>query len=323
MLVSEVMLQQTQVTTVLRYYGEWMRRFPDVGALARAPERDVLHAWQGLGYYARARRLHAAAKALEMQHGGRLPATREELERLPGLGAYTAGAVASIAFGEREPVVDGNVVRVLTRLFGLRGDPARAPLKARLWALARELVPAARPGDFNQALMELGATVCTPRAPACERCPVSRRCAAKRDGLVERLPELAARAAPTAVRTAAVIVRRRSAVLVAEQPRDAPRWAGLFTFPFVELARGETPEAGAQRAAREAGLSVRVGARMARLEHTITRHHITLEAHEATVVRGRPRVRYAFHELEEFSELAMPSPHRRLARLVATEGERA
>src|SRR5688572_4925603 len=232
--VSEVMLQQTRVETVLRYYAPWMRRFPDVEALARAPEADVLHAWQGLGYYSRARRLQAAARAIVERHGGRLPSDPELLRALPGVGAYSAGAIASIAFGRREPIVDGNVVRVLTRLFGLKGDPTRGALKRRLWELSRELVPAERPGDFNQALMELGATLCTPRSPACAVCLLAEGCVARERGLTERLPELPVRAAPTAVRAAAAVVRVRGRVLVVKERSDAARWAGLWTFPHVE-----------------------------------------------------------------------------------------
>lgn len=322
-LVSEVMLQQTQVKTVLRYFPSWMRRFPTLGALAAADESDVLHAWQGLGYYSRARRLVQAARAVVERHGGRMPSTRDELLELPGIGEYSAGAVSSIAFGAREPLVDGNVVRVLTRLFGLRGDPGRAPLKARLWALARELVPEKRPGDFNQALMELGATVCTPRAPRCVECPVARACVAWKEGLTARLPELPERRAATEVRTAAAIVRSGAKVLVRRVPDGARRWAGLYTFPFVELERGETAGAGAERAARDAGLTVRAGERLTVVRHTITRFRFTLEVLAATRRAGTPRAGAELVEASALGELAMPAPHRKLARLVAQDRRRA
>ncbi|HEX5099714.1 MAG TPA: A/G-specific adenine glycosylase [Polyangiaceae bacterium] len=318
--VSEVMLQQTQVSTVLGYYAAWMRRFPSVRALAAAREADVMHAWQGLGYYSRARRLQAGARAVVERHGGKLPQDRASLLTLPGIGAYSAGAIASIAFGAREPLVDGNVVRVLTRRFGLRGDPGKGALKKRLWALAGELVPGERPGDFNQALMELGATVCTPRAPNCKNCPWSEPCEARRRGLVEVLPELPPRAAPTRVRVALAVVRDRGRVLVLETPEDAPRWAGLWTFPHVELSAKESAEAAAERAARDAGLVVRVGEQACRLEHTITRFRITIEAFEATLVpaaakgaRPKGARRTAWVTLGALGELAMPAPHRKLA----------
>jgi A/G-specific adenine glycosylase len=322
-LVSEVMLQQTQVKTVLRYFPAWMRRFPTLRKLAAADESDVLHAWQGLGYYSRARRLQQAARAVVERHGGRMPSSRDELLELPGIGEYSAGAVSSIAFGAREPLVDGNVVRVLTRLFGLRGDPGRAPLKARLWSLARELVPEQRPGDFNQALMELGATVCTPRAPRCGECPVANACVARRKGLTAVLPELPERRAATEVRTAAVIVRSGDEVLVRRVADGAPRWAGLYTFPFVELAEGETSSAGAERAALEVGLRVTAGERLALLRHTITRFRLTHEVLAGAKRSGTPRAGARFVDERTLGELAMPAPHRKLARLVSRAEKRA
>ncbi|HVJ19150.1 MAG TPA: A/G-specific adenine glycosylase [Polyangiaceae bacterium] len=311
--VSEVMLQQTQVSSMLPYYERWMRRFPDVHALASAPEEAVLASWQGLGYYSRARRLQAAARAVVERHGGNLPSAREELTRLPGIGEYSAGAIASIAFGQRVPVVDGNVVRVLCRYYGLRGDPTRAPLKARLWQLAAELVPAREPGDFNQALMELGATLCTPRAPRCSDCPWKKSCAAQRQGLAETLPELPKRSGPTPVRAVAAVVRRKQGLLLCRLPADAPRWAGLWVLPTVELGPRETPEHGTARAVRElAGAGVEVGPRLATLTHTITRFRITLEAYEGTLGRARLAAAAAWKQPAELAELALPAPHRKL-----------
>ena len=223
MWVSEVMLQQTQVATVLRYFTAWMQRFPDVRALARAREADVLHAWQGLGYYSRARRLQEGARVVLERHAGRLPRDHAALLALPGIGEYSAGAIASIAFGEPKPLVDGNVIRVLTRHFGLRGDPGKAPLKRGLWDLAAELVPHDRPGDFNQALMELGATVCTPKAPACGACPLEKLCGARQRGWEEQLPELAKKKKSTAVQMVAAVVERRGRYLVTRVPDGAPR----------------------------------------------------------------------------------------------------
>jgi A/G-specific adenine glycosylase len=311
--VSEVMLQQTQVTTVLPYFERWMLRFPDVRALAAAAEEDVLSAWQGLGYYSRARRLQAAARAVLERHGGELPSEREELTRLPGIGDYSAGAIASIAFGQRVPVVDGNVVRVLCRRFGLRGDPTRAPLKARLWQLADELVPAVAPGDFNQALMELGATVCTPRSPRCGECPWQSECEAKRLDLVERLPELPPRKGPTSVRAVAALVRRGADLLLARLASDAPRWAGLWVLPTTELAGGETAEQGVLRALGElTGLGGAVGARAATLTHTVTRFRITLDVYECRAGSGRPKRSAAWKEPREIAGLALPAPHKKL-----------
>jgi A/G-specific adenine glycosylase len=239
--VSEVMLQQTQVKTVLGYYERWMQRFPTLTALAQAEDADVLHAWQGLGYYSRARRLLSGARAVAERHGGELPRDVQALLDLPGIGPYSAGAIASIAFGLPEPLVDGNVVRVLCRLFALEGDPAKAPLKQRLWQLARKLVPLDAPSDFNQSLMELGATICTPTSPRCPECPLQRQCLGLAQGIERELPQLAKRKAPTEVSTAAAYVRRGDAVLLRQLPPDAPRWAGLWVLPFAELSATRRP----------------------------------------------------------------------------------
>jgi A/G-specific adenine glycosylase len=322
--VSEMMLQQTQVATVRGYYERWMQRFPTVSALARADEDDVLHAWQGLGYYSRARNLHKGARAVVADHGGDVPRTVEALRSLPGVGPYSAGAIASIAHGERAAIVDGNVVRVLCRVFGLRGDPSRAPLKAELWRLAEAAVPEDRPGDFNQAMMELGATVCAPRSPRCGECPLRRLCVAHAAGIVERLPELPKRRATVAVARVATVVFRGGRVLVLQAPNDAPRWAGMWQFPSADVADGETPEAAASRAVREAvGLCVNVGERTFVLRHSVTHHRITLEVFRAPCQRGRPRAlgcRAAAWKLPiELDALAMPAAHRRISRRCDTE----
>ncbi|NNF38916.1 MAG: A/G-specific adenine glycosylase, partial [Gemmatimonadetes bacterium] len=203
-LVSEIMAQQTRVETVVSYYERWLERFPTFAALAAAPEDDVLKEWEGLGYYSRARNLHRAAKVVRERHGGRLPESALELRDLPGVGPYTAGAVASIAFDRAEPAVDGNVRRVYARLFD---EASPIPREVERWA-ARVVDPA-RPGDFNQALMELGATVCTPRRPSCERCPVASWCRALEEGTAELRPSPRRRSpVRQEVRAVAVLVRR-------------------------------------------------------------------------------------------------------------------
>lgn len=310
------MLQQTQVKTVLGYYERWMRRFPNLEALASANEADVLHIWQGLGYYSRARRLLSGARAVVERHGGKLPRTVQELRALPGIGDYSAGAIASIAFGLPEPVVDGNVVRVLCRAFGLRGDPERAPLKRRIWQLARELVPRESPADFNQALMELGATICTPRAPRCPECPLEKRCAARAQGLTERLPESRKRGAPTALSTAAALVTRGERVLLRQVPADAARWASLWVLPFVELAAGQTALEGAQRALAELGLHGRALELERELVHSITRFRITLSVVRCALAGRAAPVRsdYGFYAPAALRKLALPSVHARILR---------
>jgi A/G-specific adenine glycosylase len=321
-----MMLQQTQVATVLDYYDRWMKRFPTVSALARAAEDDVLHAWQGLGYYSRARNLWRGARTVVNEHGGHLPRTAAALRALPGIGPYSAGAIASIAFGERAPLVDGNVVRVLCRVFGRRGDPSRSPLKAELWEIASRLVPADRPGDFNQALMELGATVCTPRAPRCDVCPLRDGCTARRDGLVERLPELPKRTESVAVPRAAAVVERRGTVLCVRVPDGATRWAGMWQMPNADVASDETAESAASRAVHEAaGLSVQSGERLLRVRHSVTHHRITLDVFRYEASRGTARASAAsavdWVAPSDLDALAMPSAHRRIARFLVANGK--
>lgn len=319
LLVSEVMLQQTQVETVREYFARWMKRFPSVRALAEAEEADVLHAWQGLGYYSRARNLWRGAQAVVKDHGGAVPSALEALLALPGIGPYSAGAIRSIAHGERAPIVDGNVIRVLSRLFGLRGDPTRSPLKQEIWALAGELVPDERPGDFNQAMMELGATVCAPRSPACLACPVAKRCVARREGLVATLPELPKRRATVDVARAAAVVRHGDRVLAVEVPRDARRWAGMWQFPNTDVATGESAEGAARRIVQQSlGLTLKKGAPLLVVRHAVTHHRITLDVFDYAVARvtkmpsaGATSVWKRPSELEG---LAMPSAHRRIAR---------
>ncbi|MCX6907673.1 MAG: A/G-specific adenine glycosylase, partial [Verrucomicrobia bacterium] len=228
--VSEIMLQQTQVATVIPYYRRWLRQFPNVRSLAGAKPAVVLKAWEGLGYYRRARNLHAAAREVVQRHGGRLPATRDELLALPGIGRYTTGAILSIAFGQPEPLVDGNVARVLARLFGIRQNVKSGAGQARLWSVADYLVPAKRPGAFNESLMELGATVCTSQNPRCDECPVRELCVALRRGWVERLPNTGKRPASRVVRQRALLIWRGGRVLVRQRRADG-LLGGFWEFP--------------------------------------------------------------------------------------------
>lgn len=239
-LVSEFMLQQTRVETVLRYYEAFLAAFPDLASLAAASEEDVLKRWQGLGYYRRARQLRDLAAVVRERHGGELPADARGLRELPGVGPYLAGAVASIAFGRREAAVDGNVTRVLSRLFDL-DDPS----PGRLRRLAARLVDPARPGDWNQALMELGATVCRPRAPRCDACPVERWCRARRRGTIARRPA-ARRRAPAVELARPTLVRVRGGRVWLERRPRGGLLGGLLGFPGIELP----PDAGDEDARR-------------------------------------------------------------------------
>jgi A/G-specific adenine glycosylase len=274
--VAEVMLQQTQVETVRPYWERWMARFPDVAALAAAPEQAVLKAWEGLGYYSRARNLRRAAQAVLERHGGRLPGRVEDLRALPGIGRYTAGAIVSIGFDRPAPLVDGNVSRVLGRLVALE-VPARSPAgQRRLWALAEALLPARGARDFNQGLMELGALLCRPSAPQCLLCPLRGRCAGFAAGRPEAYPPAAPRRTRPLRRGVMLLLRDpRGRLLLRRRP---PRgvWGGLWEPPWSERAAGESAPAAARRLLAELGLA---GAgRLARagtLEHGLT--HFALE----------------------------------------------
>lgn len=250
--VSEMMLQQTRVETVIPYYRRWLERFPDVATLAAASVDDVLLAWQGLGYYRRARALHQGARTVREHHGGAVPRDHEGLRALPGVGDYTAGAVASIAFGARVGAVDGNVRRVLSRLH----DEASVPVR-RLRALADAWVDPERPGDWNQALMELGAMLCTPRSPACGRCPVRRWCRARAAGTQEARPaRRGGREAPARTLATAVVVDGRGRGLLVRLP-EGGLLGGLWAFPALEVGEAATGAAlsrAARRAARAAGV---------------------------------------------------------------------
>jgi A/G-specific adenine glycosylase len=248
-LVSEVMLQQTRVETVVPYYRRWMARFPDARTLAGAGTDEVLGLWEGLGYYSRARNLHRTAREVVARYGGELPSDPAELRELPGVGTYTAGAVASIAFGRAVPAVDGNVRRVLARLLD---EPAPSPAELERWAGA--LVDPDRPGDLNQALMELGALVCTPRTPGCQGCPVADWCGALAAGTQEKRPApKPKRAVPLAHEAVAVLVRTQGArdeVLLRKRP-DEGLLAGLWELPGARVGSSRAARAGALSLARE------------------------------------------------------------------------
>jgi A/G-specific adenine glycosylase len=317
--VSEIMLQQTQVATVISYYERWMKRFPSVAALAAAEIDDVLSAWEGLGYYSRARNLREAARHVVVLHSGRVPESVEALRTLPGIGPYSAGAIASIAFGANEPAVDGNIIRVLTRLFGWSGDPKRSPLHGRIWELARALIPTGRASDFNQALMELGATCCTPRAPRCASCPVSSQCVALKQDRVQDLPEASRRPVVKDERRAAAVITRRGRVLVVRAPSTAARWAGMWQFPDVELKPEQDPLRLLESSiARSTGVAILAGDRIGSLRHQVTRFRIAIDVYACRPRQGRARVidygAVSWATPETLATLPMPAAHRKIAR---------
>ena len=288
--ISEVMLQQTRAETVIPYFERFLEHFPTVDALARSSLNDVLKLWEGLGYYARARNLHQAAQQLVNTTGGKLPGTFEELEALPGVGTYTAGAIASIAFGERVPAVDGNARRVICRLFRIQEDVTRSATKRKLTALAGQLLPGENVGSFNEALIELGATLCTPQRPACSRCPIGAECRAYAYGEQDALPVRAPRRkTPHYDVAAAVTVREDGAVLIAQRNVD-DMLGGLWEFPGGKCEEDESLRQSLVREMKEE-LSVRVevGEELLVVEHAYTHFSITLHAFWCRLQDGEPR----------------------------------
>jgi A/G-specific adenine glycosylase len=323
--VSEVMLQQTQVATVIPSFERFLQAFPTVADLASADEHEVLRRWEGLGYYRRARDLHQAARTLVREHGGQVPADPAVLGRLPGLGRYTCNAVLSQAFDLRLPILEANSQRVLSRLFGRADDPRQGPARRWLWQAAEQLLPARRAGEFNQALMELGALVCTPAAPRCSDCPLAERCVARQQGRQESIPARTPAPATTFVRESAVVVRRGPKVLLVQRPAHAGRWAGLWEFPHGPLEDGEAQEQAAARlVATLTGLEARLGAELLTIRHGVTRYQITMTCFEAEHVGGEFDSAFYAHGLwldpADLATYAVSAPQRRLARAVSEPG---
>ncbi len=277
--ISEIMLQQTQVDTVIPYYHRFLGQFPTVRALAAAPTEQVLKAWEGLGYYSRARNLQRAAQEVVALYDGAMPADPVALKALPGIGDYTVGAIASIAFDLPVPAVDGNVLRVVARVTANDADITRPATKAAVaqWVEAR-FPPAGSAGDFTQSLMELGATVCSPTRPACERCPVASHCQALVQGRVGDLPVKAAKTPPRRETTLVAVIWDGERVLIQRRP-DKGLLAGMWEFPSVEPCNGEAPEATLIRAMDDLGLQVTVQAPLAAVQHTFSHIKMTYEAY--------------------------------------------
>lgn len=288
--LSEIMLQQTQVDRVVDYFERFIAAYPTVEILADAPLDGVLKRWEGLGYYARARNLHRAAQVIAEQHDGQFPDTVEGLLALPGIGRYTAGAIASIAFGRRAPLVDGNVMRVFARLMDYDGDIATQPAQAQMWAWAEAWIPAERPGDYNQALMELGRVICTPKSPKCGACPLQRHCQAFANGTQAQRP-VKRKAAPTPhYEVAGGIIRRADgSILIAQRPLDG-LLGGLWEFPGGKQEVGETlPDTLKRELREELAIEVEVGDELIAVPHAFTHFSITLHAFECVHTGGEPQ----------------------------------
>jgi A/G-specific adenine glycosylase len=274
--ISEIMLQQTQVKTVIPYWERWMQHFPTISSLAIADEQRVLKLWEGLGYYTRARNLQKAARIICEKHSAKFPRAFEDILALPGIGRYTAGAIASIAYGDPTPILDGNVIRVLSRQFAIAGDPKSPANQTRLWDLSTQLVTASNsPSALNQGLMELGATICTPREPQCPACPIRRTCETFRLNRVTEFPQIPERKKPRQRRFIAYIFRHGDSVLVRKRSSNVVN-GNLWEFPNFEILRGKT----AVEKSRFNKLPLRP---FATIKHTITNNRITLQASHAEV----------------------------------------
>ncbi|RIK83347.1 MAG: A/G-specific adenine glycosylase [Planctomycetota bacterium] len=319
--ISEIMLQQTQVATVEAYFARFMAAFPSVAHLAAAPEADVLRLWEGLGYYRRARQLHRAAKQIVAEHGGEFPSDGDAVRRLPGIGRYTAGAVLSIAFDRREPILEANTVRLLSRLVAFRGNPHDAAGQKHLWQVAAAILPKRSPGEFNQALMELGSQVCTPREPRCDACPLEMLCPTRAAGLQAAIPPPKTKPRIESVRHAAIVIRRGPRVLLVER-QEGERWAGLWDFPRIALG-GEQGAALDRRIVEalqaDLGMSIGEPELLSTLRHSVTRFRITLECYAAEFLGQRkhagPGVGKWFSPAE-ISMLPLNTTGRKISRLL-------
>lgn len=301
--VSEVMLQQTRVETVIPYYERFLASFPTPSVLAEADEDTVLSHWSGLGYYRRARLLHSGVREVVAKYGGKVPEDAEARRTLPGVGRYTAGAIGSIAFDKEEPIVDGNVTRVLARLFRINTPVGSSVTSKRLWEEAARLVPGARPGAFNQALMELGATVCTPKQPRCASCPVAEDCEARARGEVDSLPVPRVRKAPSEIELAAVVATRGRGT---EQRvwlvrSEESLFAGLWGLPMV--ARSDSHAHDPRGALRDAGISALLDREpTGQVEHVLTHRRMRIEvfrARRARAAESKSRRAFSTDDLEK------------------------
>lgn len=316
------MLQQTQVATVADYFPRFLAAFPTIESLAAAPEAEVLRLWEGLGYYRRARQLHQAAKLIVAEHRGRFPRDIESVRKLPGIGRYTAGAILSIAFDQRQPILEANTIRLLSRLIVLRGDPRSKSGETLLWRLAEELLPNAGVSQFNQALMELGSLVCTPRSPTCESCPVVSLCPTHRLGLQDVIPQRKAMPQTEAVQEVLLVVRRANLVLL-RQRQAGERWAGMWDFPrfAIESAGGGWVEEVADKLAQITGVKAAIGEPLTTIKHGVTRFRITLDCHWAECVSSPRRLPRAVRWLRptELSDYPLSMTGRKVAQLLAAQ----
>lgn len=316
--LSEIMLQQTQMDRVIGYFQRWLARFPDIPTLAAADEEEVLKYWEGLGYYARAKNLHQAAKQVAAMHRGRLPADHAALLQLPGIGRYTAGAIMSLAFNEHFPVVDANVERLFARLDDIDSPIKEAANQRFLWQRVSDLIPPGRARLFNQALMELGALVCMPRNPNCPACPLHPRCRALRSHTVDKRPVLKEKHPTVRIEMVTGILLHEDKIFIQKRP-PAGVWANLWEFPGGQLEPGESPETALIREYREeTEWEIHALEKLRVIRHSYTRYRVTLHGYCCKLVTGSgpPRLHaaqeYRWVPPAELNNFAFPTGHRQL-----------
>lgn len=320
--VSEIMLQQTQVATVLDYYRRFIATYPTVGDLAAAEEHDLMRLWEGLGYYRRARSMHAAAKLIVSQHGGRFPSTYEDVLALPGIGRYTAGAILSISGDQRLPVLEGNTVRVYSRWIGMRDDVQSTAAKTKLWQFADAMLPRSGSGRFNQAAMELGALVCKPKSPACHTCPVRKSCIAHTLGLQHEIPGKVSNMQYEPRTEFGFVVPGIASdrFLICRVP-DGSRWAGLWDFPRCTDGNAATPNTAAAAISRQLGAMIRPTQHVTTIKHAVTRYRITLQVHLAEPVAPHdvtlPNDAFRFATSEHLNDVPLSVTGRKIAQWIA------
>jgi A/G-specific adenine glycosylase len=311
--VSEIMLQQTRVETVIPYFERWLRQFPTVQALAEAPEQVVLSAWEGLGYYSRARNLHKAAKMVVSEFGGQIPHEISQLRKLPGVGRYTTAAIASIAFNQDFATLDGNLRRVFARVFDV-AEPADAPAGDQiLWALAEEHVPPGRAGDYNQALMDLGATICLPKTPLCLLCPLDEVCQARALGVQAQRPVLKPKAAVPHKLKIAVVILQDESVLLALRPAQG-LLGGLWEFPSAEV-NADTPEALVAAIETEYQLRVKPSAALMEIRHAYTHFTLTESAWRCDLIQKTDHASLKWVPVAELDDYPMGKVDRGIAKV--------
>ena len=322
--VSEIMLQQTTVAAVIPFYNKWLARFPTVQSLAEAPLDDVLRHWAGLGYYARARNLHRGAQVVVSEHEEQVPSDPKTLLALPGIGRYTAGAILSIAFNQDAPILDANVIRVLSRVHAVMGDPKTSPqTQTQLWRLAEEAIPKGRAGDFNQAMMELGALICEAGAPKCASCPVSTLCTAKELGDPTAYPQFQGVKKWLDVEDVAVALRNPAGeVLLVQRPPELALWGGLWELPRATRQDGEIlTECAARAACERVGLGIHNLTPFGVIKHGVANRRITLHGYETALPPdAAPEAlgcaRWAWVTRETLAEYALATPQTKLTDLL-------